>query len=139
MDYCSPVWDSHTQKSINQLEAIQNRAEWFVKGDYERKSSVTAIKLSLDWESLQRRRQIARLTNFHEAVAGCLTIPVQNILHPVKRKLRHTSLAPNSFIPISSNKNCCKYSFIPRTIINWNNLTENIISIQDKDQFKQAP
>ena len=138
LDYCSSVWDPHTQKAIKQLESIQNRAARFVTGDYERKSSVTAMKASLDWESLQQRRQVVRLTNFHQAVAGRLAIPVRNILRPVERNLRHTSPASNSFIPITTNKNCYKFSFIPRTIINWNDLPENITSIQDKDHFKQA-
>ena len=44
LDYCSSVWDPHTQTLINQLEAIQNRAARFVTGDYGRKSSVTAMK-----------------------------------------------------------------------------------------------
>ena len=115
-----------------------NVAEQFVTGDYERKSSVTAMKSSLDWEILQQRRQVARLTNFHQAVAGRLAIPVRNILHQVERNLCHTSPVSNSFIPIAINKHCHKFSFIPRTIINWNDLPENITSIQDKDQFKQA-
>ena len=138
LDYCSSVWDPHTQKAIKQLESIQNRAARFVTGGYERKSSVTAMKASLDWESLQQRRQVVRLTNFHQAVAGRLAIPVRNILRLVERNLRHTSPASNSFIPIATNKNCYKFSFIPRTIINWNDLPENITSIQDKDHFKQA-
>ena len=138
LDYCSSVWDPRTQKAIKQLESIQNRAARFVTGDYERKSSVTAMKASLYWESLQQRRQVVRLTNFHQAVAGRLAILVRNILRPVERNLRHTSPASNSFIPIATNKNCYKFSFIPRTIINWNDLPENITSIQDKDHFKQA-
>ena len=123
---------------FKQLESIQNRAAQFVTGDYERKSSITAMKSSQDWESLQQRRQVPSLTNFLEAVAGRLAIPVRNILRPVERNLRHTSPASNSFIPIATNKNCYKFLFIPRTIVNWNNVPENITSIQDKDQFKQA-
>ena len=138
LDYCSSVWGPHTQTLINQLEAIQNRAARFVTGDYRRKSSVTAMKKELNWEELTLRRKVNRLTTFQQAVAGHLAIPVQTLLRPVERNLRHSSPAANSFIPISTNKNCFKYAFTPRTITDWNSLPESIISIEDKAIFKAA-
>ena len=97
LDYCSSVWDPHTQTLINQLEAIQNRAARFVSGDYRRKSSVTAMKKELNWEELTLRRKVNRLTTFHQAVAGHLAIPVQTLLRPVERNLRHSSPAANIY------------------------------------------
>ena len=135
-DYCSSVWDPHTQILINKIEAIQNRAARFVSGDYSRKSRVTSMKQRLNLETLQQRRKINRLTTFHEAVAGRLAVPVQTVLRPVRRSLRNTSV--NSFIPINANKNCYKYSFIPRTIPEWNSLPLEVTTIQYKNKFKQA-
>jgi hypothetical protein len=137
-DYCSTVWDPHTQILINKIEAVQNRAARFVSGIYSRNTSITAIKRDLHWEDLQTRRKVDRLVNFHQAVAGHLAIPVGNALRPVERNLRHTSQKSKSFIPISANKNCYKYSFIPRTIVDWNTLQENITSIEEKTAFKKA-
>jgi hypothetical protein len=117
---------------------VQNRAARFVTGIYERRSSITTIKRELEWEDLKQRRTATRLTNFHQAIAGHLAIPVQKALRPVKRNLRHTSTLGNNFIPISVNKNCYKYSFIPRTIVDWNSLPQNITQIQDKESFKGA-
>ena len=138
LQYCSTVWDPHTQVLINKLEAVQNRAARFVTGVYGRNTSVTALKKNLNWESLQTLRKADRLTIFHQAVAGHLAIPVRNTLRPVKRNLRHTSQAANSFIPISTNKDCYKYSFIPRTITDWNTLPANLTNIKEKATFKQA-
>ena len=73
LEYCSSVWDPHTSTLIKQLESIQNRAARFVKG------SVKAIKQELNWESLQHRRKVDKLTNFQQAVAG------KNSLSSVKR------------------------------------------------------
>ena len=77
------------------------------------------------------------LTNFHEAIAGRLAIPVRSALRPAGRNLRHTSTT-NSYIPIPANKNCYKFSFIPRTIPEWNQLPNSIAAIQDKTVFKTA-
>ena len=137
LDYCSSVWDPYTQTLIKQIEAVQNRAARFVTGNHSRRSSVTAMKLKLNWEPLELRRKVGRLTNFHEAIAGRLAIPVRSALRPAGRNLRHTSTT-NSYIPIPANKHCYKFSFIPRTIPEWNQLPNSIAAIQDKTVFKTA-
>ena len=38
----------------------------------------------------------------------------------------------------SNNKNCLKYSFMPRTVIDWNSIPLHIKEIEDKDKFKAA-
>ena len=86
--YCSSVWDPYTQTLIKQIEAVQNRAARFVTGNHSRRSSVTAMKLKLNWEPLELRRKVGRLTNFHEAIAGRLAIPVRSALRPAGRNLR---------------------------------------------------
>ena len=88
----------------NKIEAIQNRAARFVTGDYSRYNSVSAMKQRLDWEPLQLRRKVSRVTTMREALAGRLSIPVRKVLSPVQRPLRKSSSI--SFIPISTNKNC---------------------------------
>ena len=40
---CLLLWDPHTQRNINKLEMVQRRGTRFVKGDYRRTSSVTAM------------------------------------------------------------------------------------------------
>ena len=39
---------------------------------------------------------------------------------------------------IATNKNCLKYSFMPRTVIDWNSIPLHIKEIEDKDKFKAA-
>ena len=41
-----------------------------------------------------------------------------------------------SIIQIATNKNCLKYSFMPRTVIDWNSIPLHIKEIEDKDKFK---
>ena len=138
LEYSSSVWDPHTQTLINQLEAVQNRAARFVTGNYSRKSSVTKMKKDLNWPDLATRRKVARLNIFNQAIGGHLAIPTRNILRPVKRSTRLTSPNSRNFTPLSANKNCYKQSFLPRTLVDWNNLPKPITIIEEKEKFKSA-
>jgi hypothetical protein len=135
LEYCAAVWDPYTSEQIHQIEAVQRRAARFVKGDYGRRSSVTTMIKDLHWETLAHRRKISRLTVFHKAHEGHLSIPVQNLLHPVQRITRR--LHSKSFIELQTSKDCYKFSFLPQTVIDWNNLPQHIISIEDPKAFKE--
>ena len=50
MEYASCVWDPYTNTNIKKLEMVQRRAARFVKGDYDRTSSVTAMLDELGWD-----------------------------------------------------------------------------------------
>ena len=101
--------------------------------NYKRGSSVTEMKKELEWESLEERRKVSRVSILHQALSGRLAIPTQTILRPVLRSSRHSQL-----IQIATNKNCLKYSFMPRTVIDWNSIPLHIKEIVDKDKFKAA-
>ena len=135
LEYCVAVWDSYTSDLINQIEAVQRRAARFVKNDYDRRSSVSAMIDNLEWGTLAHRRKITRVTVFHKAIEGHLSIPVRNLLRTVQRSTRKSH--SKSFIELQTNKDCFKYSFIPRTVIDWNNLPQNLINIEDSKLFKQ--
>ena len=138
LEYGSSVWDPHTQKLIKQVEAVQNRAARFVSGINYKKCSISKVKKDLHWDDLATRRKVARLTNFHQAIGGHLAIPARNILRPVQRSTRLTSPTTNNFTPIQASKDCYKQSFLPRTVIDWNQLPKSITTIVDKQQFKTA-
>ena len=88
LEYCAAVWDPYTSDLINQIEAVQRRAAWFVKNDYDRRSSVSAMIDNLEWGTLAHQRKITRVTVFHKAIEGHLSIPVRNLLRPVQRSTR---------------------------------------------------
>ena len=133
----SSVWDPHTKVLIDKLEAVQRRAVRFIMNNYDyRNSSVSDMMRELKIESLAFRRKIGRLTNFHKARGGRLAIPVHELLRPVERLTRNSNI--NCYIPIQPTKDCYKYSFLPRTVIDWNNLDEDITNIEDTDTFKET-
>ena len=136
LEYGSIIWDPYTQEYINRLESVQRRAARFVKSNYNPRASVTDMLRTLEWSSLADRRKISRLTTFQKAYHGYLAIPIQKILRPATRSTRRSH--SKAFIEISTSKDCYKYSFIPRTVKDWNGLSQDLIDNEEPKQFKNA-
>ena len=134
LEYSSSVWDPHTQEQIYKIEAVQRRAARFVKHDYDRFNSVTDMLKNLNWSDLATRRKVNRLSIFQKAYYGQLSIPVQTLLHPVTRSTRRNH--SKSFIEVQTSRDSYKYSFLPRTVTDWNNLPENIVNLQNHSKTK---
>ena len=73
-EYSSSVWNPHTQRNINKLEAVQRRAARAVLKDYDRTSSVTSMLQQLKWNTLLERRakQLMAWWLFHLNPTSCL-------------------------------------------------------------------
>ena len=135
LEYSSAVWDSYTQDQISQIEPVQRRGARFVYNDYNYQSSPSAMLASLEWDLLALRRKEHRLNVLQNAMHGHISIPVRNILPPTTRLSR--SANSTTFHRLQARKDCYKFSFFPRTIVDWNRLPIDIISITDKQVFKQ--
>ena len=134
IEYCSSVWDPATKELVHEVGKIQRRAARFVCNDYQQKTSASGLIRSLNWDMLSTRRKIARVCVLHKAIGGHLAIPVSDCLRPATRSTRLSN--PNSFIPISTRTDCYKYSFFPRTALDWNSLPSSIQEIKDSNNFK---
>ena len=82
MDYASCIWDPNTKANIEKIEMVQRRAARFVKGDYDRTSSVTAMLNGLGSETLQQRRQQAKVVMFYRIVHGLVAVQTTPFLIP---------------------------------------------------------
>ena len=58
LEYATPIWNPHTSSQINRLERIQHYAARFVANDHRRTTSTTTLVLTLNWQTLERRRTI---------------------------------------------------------------------------------
>ena len=134
IEYCSSVWDPATKELVHKVGKIQHRAARFVCNDYQQQTSAPGLIHSLNWDMLSTRRKIARVCVLHKAIGGHLAIPVLDCLRPATRSTRLSN--PNSFIPISILTDCYKYSFFPRTALDWNSLPSSIQEIKDSNNFK---
>ena len=136
LEYSSAVWDPYSQELIQKVGKIQRRAVRMIHKNYDWKASVTELTRDLDLDMLSTRRKISRLCILQKAIGGQLALPVQNYLHPIQRQTRRSH--SGAFIEYQTRIDIFKYSYIPRTIIDWNNLPPNISNIADPDQFKSA-
>ena len=119
----------HTETLINQIEMVQRRAARFCLNDYTSREAgcVSEMLNQLHLQQLITRRTNRRLTILHKAIYGHLSLPVNNLLQPVRRLSRH--LNNKTFNTIHACKNCYKYSYLPRTIRDWNSLQDAIVNI----------
>ena len=134
LDYSATVWDPYLQKDVDQLESIQRRAARFVFNDHSRKSSVTEMMQKLDWKPLADRRREQRLIMMYRIINGLIAIPAETHITPN----RGTTRSKNSqkLRIFSCNTDTFKYSFFPRTVVDWNNLSENCVSAKSIEIFK---
>ena len=112
----------------------------FVKNIPHRKtgpqSSVTAIVKDLGWETLQNRRLNNRLILFHKILDNQVEVP--STYHPVPNTTREARRCHNrQFVRLQNEVNAHKYSFIPRTTIDWNDLPSEIIAAKSLETFKK--
>ena len=115
---------------------IQHRAARFVTNNYQyHPGSMTAILTSLDWPSLETRRTVNRLIIFHKILYHHVATEIPPYYLTNNRKTRH-SHSVNIMQP-HCNTTAYEYSFYPRTIRNWNQLPDSIVSNPDSDTFKK--
>ena len=138
LEYASSVWDPYLDKDIKKLEKTQRNAARFVKKDYSRHSSVTAMMKDLNWQPLHERRKDNRLIMLFKILNNLVAIPSDKHISFKNKKYNLRSNHSKEINLKTSEIDSHKYSFFPRTIVDWNNLTENQISCQSLNQFKAA-
>ena len=136
LEYASEVWFPHSQTQIDQIEAIQRRSVRWVKSDFGRTSSVTQMMQSLNWRRLDLRRIDCRLSMMYKITNDLVAIPSEGYLTPLGRASRHAHLLSYRLIPAQTDYH--KFSFFPRTVFHWNNLSPDIVTLPTLNQFNMA-
>ena len=127
LEYSSTVWHPHQANLTSQIESVQNRAARWVTRQYDRESSVTAMKSKLEWPSLNLRRQQARIILLYKIVNGLVLCPTSYFV------FHRGGIYIN---PIHARTDYYKYSFFPDTIYHWNTLPVQVIQAPSLDAFK---
>ena len=134
VEYACSVWDPHSKRDINQIEAVQRRAARYVKNRYHNTSSPSEMFKELQWESLEQRRAKLRLINMFKITQGLLQVTSPYLVRSSSTLLSHSL---NFQRPYCST-NYLKSSYFPRTIAQWNALSFSQKSTTDLDLFKQS-
>ncbi|XP_068717846.1 uncharacterized protein [Montipora capricornis] len=134
IEYASTVWDPFTQENQNKIEMVQRRAARFVCNNYSREASVTAMLDELGWRSLKQRRTDQRLIMLYKIVNNLIEVDIVNELKPHSRHSRNVH--SNSFRVPLERKTYLKYSFLPRTLEQWNALPAFLVTAPSLNAFK---
>lgn len=127
LEYACTVWDPHTKSNINALEMIQRKSVRFIFSSYRPSDSPTRLMEEHGIPTLQSRRQIQRLKFLFLLKNNKLSLKPEEFLQPLtSRQTRHRHL--ESLTPYSARTNIFKFSFFPRTITDWNKLTESAVT-----------
>ena len=133
IEYCSSIWDPHQQTLIHNLEMIQHGAARFVLNrPWKRncRDRITNMLLTLKWPSLEELRKQSHLMLLFKFINELIYNPRQYL--PVLSPATYTrSNQPLKLQHLYARTNQYSYSFLPRTIRNWNNL--NIANIDNID------
>ena len=136
MEYASSVWDPYRKTHIEELEKVQRRAAPYATRQYGRDTSVTELQHQLGWPTLESRRKTARLVMFYKVVHHQVAIPLPEELQARTRTTR--GYHQERYVRLSSSSDTYKYSFIPRTSWDWNQLPAEVIEQPSIDDFKAA-
>ena len=136
LEYSSTVWDPYLVQDISKLERVQRSAARFVKSDYGQKSSVTKMMEELNWKPLHQRRREHRLVLLYKIINNLVAIPKDDYLDFNTRDSRQGH--SKQILVKSSDRGCNvhKYSFFPRTILDWNELSQEEVDCPTLDKFK---
>ena len=134
LEYASSVWNPYRQHNISKIESVQRRAARFVFNDYSRYSHVTPMIQSLGWDSLHHRRLLSQGTMFYKIYMGHVGISLPSDVTPNERPSRAPNCRP--FKQLKVNNDIYKYSFYPRTVVLWNNISLSSSNIVNIDIFR---
>ena len=137
LEYASCVWDPYTKDNIRVIEHVQWHAARFVTNTYT-ETSVTALLNSLHWPSLEQRRAESRLCMLHRIMYDKVDVDKSKLFTNRLPKVPRITRRSHSLKihKESVTKDCYKFSFVPRTIIQWNNLPRDTIIVSDTSQFR---
>ena len=97
-------------------------------------NGVTEMVGHLGWEPLATRRRNMRLCMMYKIAHTVVGDPWTEWLTTSKRVTR--GFHAWKYIPIYSHHNIYKFSFLPRTIIDWNSLSPHSVDSPSIDTFR---
>ena len=147
LEYASNCWAPTSKKLSNTLENVQHTAAKFVSNIYPKKGkyehfSITKLLKNINWDSLEKRRQQARLTMAYKVINGHVILE-PNMLPKLQNKqpLRQCNEArvgsKNQLFEPSSKIDVASHTFFYSTPHLWNsNITAAQAEAPSIDAFK---
>lgn len=127
LEYAAIIWDPHTKTEINKLERVQRLAARFIYSNYMRTQSVSLLLARADLQSLATRRKIARLKFIYDLYHKNYKLDPSVYLRPPGRVSARTnhSFSVQAYVP---RVDVFKFSFLVRSIVDWNALPPEVLT-----------
>ena len=136
LEYMAETWNPHTLDGVNCLQKIQSASACFIYGDYHRTTSVTHLITTVDWDSLHVCHLLFQSTIFIKIHHGLVNIQFSPDIHPSSFIGRHDHQL-KYHLPEAS-VDLYKFSFYPRTVKIWNQLTAAAVFAPTTTAFQEA-
>ncbi|CAC5360924.1 unnamed protein product [Mytilus coruscus] len=94
LEYCSTIWNPHTNNNINKLESVQKNAARFVLNkphNYKKPDSTTEMVKNLNSETLDQRRKTFDVILLYKVVHHLIAVPIQH--RPTMAEIKSTRLS----------------------------------------------
>ena len=88
----------------------------------------------LEWPLLEQRRAESRLVMLNRIINVAVDIACDDLVARSTSTRGHIQ----RLNIIQCKKDCYKYSFIPRTIVQWNNLPPDIVQLHETKTFRKS-
>ena len=102
----------HQVGDINRLEMVQRRAVRFVCNNFNRTASVTAMLNHLNWPTLERRRNQAKLHMFYKIINNIISIPYDHLIQSSTTTRGHSM----RYIQLAARTNTHTCTLFPVTL-----------------------
>ena len=139
-EYGDVVWDSTKtdDHTYDMLEKINADAARLVSGPTAR-CHLDKLYEENKWETLSHRRKNHRLTVFYKMVYGLVPEYLLNLMPSrIESRTRHNLRNKNEYDSPFCRINAHKYSFLPSTIRDWNDLDNKLKESPSIESFKKA-
>ena len=134
LEYTTSAWDPHSKCNIEALEKVQKQAARFCMKDYSRlPGTMTNLMTELDWQPLDIRRKMARVTMMYKMVNGLVDIDINNYAERTSKLTRGNN---HKFHTQRWNIAAFRDSFFPMTICDWNQLPDHVANSISLETFK---
>ena len=137
LEYCSSILDPYIYEHKNVFESLQLRAARFVCRDDRRHSHVSDMLGDLNLETSEDCIAIIRLTLLHKSIRNIVSINIdEHYAKHVKENIANRKSSSISFTHPTDKNNFYRYSFMPRTVFEWNLLPATMRKVPSVDTLK---
>ena len=136
LEYGAIIWDPFYKAQSRSIELVQNKALRWINGlsPFDQ-TSIKKLLLDTGLDSLEARRRDARVTMLFKIVHGLVAITTDELgLEAADSRTRASHR--HKFREKGSRTNMSKFSFVSRTVPDWNRLPATAAEAESLEIFK---